>query len=159
MSSSAQLILQTYHVNPPLRRLLLPRAKPKPRTDLHSVDPIHRPAYSHLKRFSSIAPSPPSHCAFPGPLLTPTVDALDRLEALLTRSHQARTSRLHVQMEMLNLGVKELVSGRGGSLAELEELRVEEWAGNKGECNPAEALLLKYENQLETRVKRLKAAE
>lgn len=158
MSTSAELILKAYHTNPPARRLLLPRAQPKPRPNPHSIDPIPRPAYSHLKRFSSIAPSPPSHCPLPDPLLTPTVDALDRLEALLARSHQARTSRLHVQMEMLNLGVKE-VSGRGGSLAELEDLRVEDWAGSSGECNPADALLLKYENQLEMRVGRLRAAE
>jgi hypothetical protein len=59
-------------------------------------------------------------------------------------------------MEMLNLGVKEMVSGgRVTSLTELEDLHVKEPRGE----NPADALILKYENQLEMRVRRLKAAE
>ena len=158
MSSTADMIRKAYCIKPHAKHMLLPRAKPKPRSDHRSIEPMPHPAYSHLKRFHSIAPPQPSRprCAIKDPLMPTYEDGLDRLEELLTRSHQARTSRLQVQMEMLNLGVKEMVSGgRVPSLSELEDLHVEEPRGD----NPADALILKYENQLEMRVRRLKAAE
>ena len=145
MIAANELIVKAYGLGTQIKRRGQDWGKQQGRGKYQSVKPVCREM-----KLPSPTLTPRTRILLGKSPQTSTVrDGLERLEDLVARSHQARTSRLHVQMEMLKLGVKGLATE--GRLKSLGELHVED---TRGEYNPADALLVKYEREWEARTKR-----
>ena len=176
MFSSTDQILRIYNTKPKVHRRGRKGAnaphKVKFPKQLRSVERVIEPTLLEKKRLRSLdrisLPSSESRHFSPLKINTDVmsfsggmVDGMDRLQELMTKSNKARSSRLNVQIQMLNLGVTELVQGgKLASVTELDDFHVEDMEPlHRGDWNPAEALLNKYESQMDTRLKVLKADE
>jgi len=162
MSTSIDRILRIYNVRPkkqrkgrkgnkaPEREREVKRMHSVERTKdfspvgkvrMHSLEPSigKRSSDQHAFSFTSL----------PVSVDTSLEESFERLEKLMDRSNKARASRRTLQVQMLQLGVSELMTtGKLESIAELDDLHVDEMF-NIGlpTVQVPDALLSKYEAQ------------
>ena len=109
---------------------------------MHSVDPAIRKYLDEYRNYSY------THL----PQSQNLDDSLEHLQALVDRSRKVRTSRLSVQMKVLQLEVSGLVAG--GKLRAIEE--IDDFALEdplQAGFTPADTLAQKYELQCDERLK------
>lgn len=163
MSTNIDRILRIYNVKPKkLRKGRKGNKQPEREREvkrMHSVERLKDLSPMGKVRMHSLEPSigkrsSDQHAfsltSLPVSLDTSLEESFERLEKLMNRSNKARESRRTLQVQMLQLGVSELVTtGKLEAIAELDDLHVDEMF-NVGlpTVQPPDALLSKYEAQL-----------
>ncbi len=160
MSTSIDRILRIYNVKPKKlrkgRKSSKPQGKEGEMKRMHSLERTKDLSPEGKVRMRSLEPtigkrSSDQHAfslkSLPISLDSSLDESFEHLEKLMNRSNKARENRRTLQVQMLQLGVSELMTnGKLESIAELDDMHVDEMF-NAGvpTVQPSDALLSKYE--------------